>query len=60
MCTEETRTKLKARVYSEELRAKMSKGQTGKKLSEEQKSEIREKLDMIDQMVLTIRSELDV
>lgn len=31
-----------------------------KKLSEEQRSEIREKLDMIDQMVLTIRSELDV
>ena len=31
-----------------------------KKLSEEQKSEIREKLDMIDQIVLTIRSELDV
>ncbi len=31
-----------------------------KKLNEEQKSEIREKLDMIDQMVLTIRSELDV
>ena len=31
-----------------------------KKLSEEQRSEIREKLDMIDQMVLTIRRELDV
>lgn len=31
-----------------------------KKLSEEQRSEIREKLDLIDQMVLTIRSELDV
>jgi len=31
-----------------------------KKLSEEQRSEIREKLDMIDQIVLTIRSELDV
>lgn len=31
-----------------------------KKLSEEQRSEMREKLDMIDQMVLTIRSELDV
>ncbi|WP_041487160.1 hypothetical protein [Acetoanaerobium sticklandii] len=31
-----------------------------KKLSEEQRSEIREKLDMIDQIVLSIRSELDV
>ncbi|MDF2605823.1 MAG: uncharacterized protein K0S34_13 [Bacillales bacterium] len=31
-----------------------------RKLSQEQKSDIREKLDMIDQMVLTIRSELDV
>lgn len=31
-----------------------------KKLSEEQKSEIGEKLDMIDQIILTIRSELDV
>lgn len=31
-----------------------------KKLSEEQKSEIREKLEMIDQIVLTIRRELDV
>lgn len=31
-----------------------------KKLSEEQRSEIREKLDMLDQIVLTIRSELDV
>lgn len=31
-----------------------------KKLSEEQRSEICEKLDMIDQMVITIRSELDV
>lgn len=31
-----------------------------RKLSEDQKSDIREKLDMIDQMVLTIRSELDV
>lgn len=31
-----------------------------KKLSEEQRSEIREKLDMIDQIVLIIRCELDV
>lgn len=31
-----------------------------KKLSEEQRSEIREKLDMIDQITLTIRRELDV
>lgn len=31
-----------------------------KKLSEEQRSEIREKLDMIDQIVLKIRRELDV
>ncbi len=31
-----------------------------KKLSEEQRSEIREKLDMIDRIVLTIRRELDV
>jgi hypothetical protein len=31
-----------------------------KKLNQEQKDEIREKLDMIDQIVLAIRSELDV